>query len=389
LVDFPRTPHQLYLLQHVGVVPANVFTLRLPRSPPICTPVVSWLSDSYSSDVLAVLDGTRTTSAQLATAIQHVTARRGQFNHYLDRIAAGAMVNVAGLEWSATQLHRRMGLCELLCPVCYVQRKHTVRGHDSLAMEFRRRCFFPCSPACAVVLQQQPLAFVETEVPSMSAFRLAICDAQRLSQEHVQLSGHCPVSLHQVLATSIDGAYRLVPGAATCGVVYCDQVFLCRGEAEVAAFLKQPHVYADLRVPAKVAAADIPKVTVEQLLAQNKLSGFLEQSAVVSQVGAALVTLDSVRLKHPALSVLQTALIRVALLIQATNPNSTAYRRQKVQQAHALFDRDCAAREPLLPLRDVPVTEWPASAAVDTPARLYDFLRRLSMFDIRKRYFGM
>jgi hypothetical protein len=174
-----------------------------------------------------------------------------------------------------------------------------------------------CGQACvdAMVAATQ-VDFAQLELPFDLPHRLTPDDARRLYVEHVQLRGHCPVSLRRAMTRQFAGAFRLVRGSEACGVVYNEQVFLMRGEEELAEFMRFPSRYADVVMPLKLAV-DAPKVVLSDLLASGKVTGYLEQT-VATKLTDALLALDESRLRHPALSIKQTALMQLAIRLKGT-----------------------------------------------------------------------
>ncbi len=116
-----------------------------------------------------------------------------------------------------------------------------------------------------------------------------------------------------------------------------------------------------------------------------------------------MLALDLNRLKHPALSVRQTALLQLALRLKANSTKARDTQRDRWAKRLRLFLDDCAVHEAAEPRAAAAAAEsrensarqvsFLADAAVQSTdavankaAQTFDFLRKLTFADVRARY---
>ena len=118
-----------------------------------------------------------------------------------------------------------------------------------------------------------------------------------------------------------------------------------------------------------------------------------------------MLALDLNRLKHPALSVRQTALLQLALRLKANSAKARDTQRDRWAKRLRLFLDDCAVHEAAEPRAAAAGAEFSGNAArqvsfradaatkaqstdavANKAAQTFDFLRKLSFADVRARY---
>ena len=118
-----------------------------------------------------------------------------------------------------------------------------------------------------------------------------------------------------------------------------------------------------------------------------------------------MLALDLNRLKHPALSVRQTALLQLALRLKANSTKARDTQRDRWAKRLRLFLDDCAVHEAAEPRAATAAAaaesrenaarqvSFRADAAVQSTdavankaAQTFDFLRKLTFADVRARY---
>jgi hypothetical protein len=120
-----------------------------------------------------------------------------------------------------------------------------------------------------------------------------------------------------------------------------------------------------------------------------------------------MLALDLNRLKHPALSVRQTALLQLALRLKANSTKARDTQRDRWAKRLRLFLDDCAVHEAAEPRAaaaaagaelsanaarhvsfraDAATSVQSTDAVANKAAQTFDFLRKLSFADVRARY---
>uniref|UniRef100_A0AAY4DP69 Nucleoside-diphosphate kinase n=1 Tax=Denticeps clupeoides TaxID=299321 RepID=A0AAY4DP69_9TELE len=273
--------------------------------------------------------------------LERVHVSMAQIHTYLQRIRKGQAAGIAHLCVTPKELQARLGEFGHYCPVSLALHHHLVdcsgRASFRLVAEYRK-CYYRM--ASAEFLQkflESPERFVlpacphPLPPPHLLPRKLSEVQVKRHFPQQVEMKGYCPVTFG-------DGQLRyesLVKGSVEYAVEYREKIYVLEGEEKREKFLRQPHVYWDLKLPHK-----LPPLAEPVQLTSLPMLGYLEQG-VAKAIIKAMTAVGCLKPKFPYLSAKRSALLYVAVYLKAFNPRLSQFTRHKFRCQLAQLEESC------------------------------------------------
>jgi len=379
--DFPRTRAQAAQMARLGVVPANVFLVRVSveevylrtesdkhadfgafrtilaqrlRYLEANLPsVIAFYQRLYNS--LVEIDGFKSKwfmEDRAMSAIEaNLGARQGFARAYCYRAGeAGGeerACELRDLHCDRALLKASLSQFAYFCPVTWKNTKHLVKcTHDpENCLLYDNVFYYFKGPAEKEMFLTSPARFVNNVIFSSEKgipLRLKPHKAAEIVAQEKAVLGHCPVTLTE--------GNRVLKGDPLLAVQYKDQKYAFADEYQVQKFILTPGRYHKAELPVKMPPHDDP-VSLYTLQGSEESTTFMEQ-ALGSIVTRGLREVSENRLKYPNLSVKETMLKLFALFLKAENPANTQYMKEKYLGRMRQFIERCEMAEELSDLAE-------------------------------------